>query len=91
MFTSLQGRSVVVTGGSKGIGKGIARVFARAGCKVLIAARDETTLAAAADELAREHEACEVATVIADVSKVEDCKRIAAVRRKPSCAALVAP
>src|SRR5690242_5132439 len=78
MFTSLQGRSVVVTGGSKGIGKGIARVFARAGCKVLIAARDEATLAAAADELAREHEACEVATVIADVAKVEDCKRIAA-------------
>jgi 3-oxoacyl-[acyl-carrier protein] reductase len=78
MFTSLQGRSVVVTGGSKGIGKGIARVFARAGCKVLIAARDEATLAAAADELAREHEACEVATVIADVAKVEDCRRIAA-------------
>ncbi len=78
MFTSLQGRSVVVTGGSKGIGKGIARVFARAGCKVLVAARDEATLAAAADELAREHEACEVATVIADVAQVEDCRRIAA-------------
>ena len=77
MFTSLEGRSVIVTGGSKGIGKGIARVFARQGARVMIAARDETTLAAAADELAREHEACEVATVIADVAKVEDCQRIA--------------
>ncbi|MEM1315907.1 MAG: 3-oxoacyl-[acyl-carrier-protein] reductase, partial [Pseudomonadota bacterium] len=30
MFTPIAGRSVIVTGGSKGIGRGIARVFARA-------------------------------------------------------------
>jgi 3-oxoacyl-[acyl-carrier protein] reductase len=77
MFTSLEGRTVIVTGGSKGIGKGIARVFARQGARLVIAARNETTLAAAAGELAREHEACEVVTVIADVAKVEDCQRIA--------------
>ena len=35
MFTALDGRSVIVTGGSKGIGKGIARVFARAGANLL--------------------------------------------------------
>ncbi|MDH3469161.1 MAG: SDR family NAD(P)-dependent oxidoreductase [Gammaproteobacteria bacterium] len=39
MFTSMKNRSVVVTGASKGIGKGIAKVFSAAGCKVLVVAR----------------------------------------------------
>ena len=77
MFTSMAGRVVVVTGGSRGIGKGIARVFARAHANVLIAARDEAGLAAAAEDLAREGDG-EVATVSMDVSRVEDCRRMAA-------------
>ncbi len=77
MFTSLAGRAVVVTGGSRGIGKGIARVFVRAGANVLIAARDETALAAAAAELAQEGDG-ELVTVSADVARVADCRRIAA-------------
>src|SRR5579862_658808 len=40
MFTSLEGRSVIVTGSSKGIGRGIARRFAAVGCRVLVVARD---------------------------------------------------
>ena len=40
MFTSIAGRSVIVTGSSKGIGKGMARVFASKGARVLIVARD---------------------------------------------------
>ena len=39
MFTSLKGRSVIVTGASKGIGRGIALRFGLAGCKVVVAAR----------------------------------------------------
>ena len=78
MFTSLEGRSVVVTGGSKGIGKGIARVFARDGARVLIAARDEAALRDAAQEITSEGHGS-VETVVADVSKVEDCRRMAEV------------
>lgn len=51
MFTSIKDRSVIVTGGSKGIGKGIARVFAAKGAKVMIAARGEETAKAAVDEI----------------------------------------
>jgi 3-oxoacyl-[acyl-carrier protein] reductase len=76
VFTSLDGRSVIVTGGSKGIGKGIARVFARTGANVLVAARDEATLAAAAEDLSKEAGG-RVETVVADVSKVADCRLIA--------------
>ena len=75
MFTSLDGRSVIVTGGSKGIGKGIARVMARAGANITICARDAATLAAAAAELSRE--GVRVATATVDVSRPEDCARLA--------------
>jgi 3-oxoacyl-[acyl-carrier protein] reductase len=40
MLTSIEGKSVVVTGASKGIGKGIAGVFASKGAKVLVVARN---------------------------------------------------
>jgi len=51
MLTSIRGRSVIVTGGSKGIGKGIARVFASQGARVMIAARGEDAGQAAVEEL----------------------------------------
>lgn len=50
MLTSIKDRSVIVTGGSKGIGKGIARVFARQGAKVMIAARGEAACQATVAE-----------------------------------------
>ncbi len=40
MFTSISGRSVLVTGGTKGIGKGLAAGFAAEGAKVVITGRD---------------------------------------------------
>jgi NAD(P)-dependent dehydrogenase (short-subunit alcohol dehydrogenase family) len=41
MLTSIAGRSAIVTGASKGIGKGIARVLASKGAHVLVVARSQ--------------------------------------------------
>ena len=72
MFTSIAGRSVIVTGGSKGIGKGIARVFSRAGAKVLIAARNR----AEAERAAKEMEG-EVSAIKADVTDLASMQELA--------------
>jgi NAD(P)-dependent dehydrogenase (short-subunit alcohol dehydrogenase family) len=48
---SLKGRTAVVTGGSKGIGKAIGQVFADAGAQVVLAARGAEALHAAAAEI----------------------------------------
>ncbi len=53
MLTSLAGRSIIVTGASKGIGKGIARVFCQNGAKVLVVSRHIDEAEAVADELRR--------------------------------------
>ncbi|MBF4766798.1 3-oxoacyl-ACP reductase FabG [Nocardioides agariphilus] len=77
MFTTVRGRSVIVTGASKGIGKGIARTFAREGADVLIAGRNESALQAAAEDLAAQAQG-RVETAVADVSRVDDCRGLAA-------------
>src|SRR5262249_61779803 len=41
MFESIRGRSALVTGGTKGMGKGIAAGFANAAGNVVITGRDE--------------------------------------------------
>ncbi|KAA3624338.1 MAG: 3-oxoacyl-ACP reductase FabG [Proteobacteria bacterium] len=51
MLTSIKDRSVIVTGGSKGIGRGIARVFAAQGARVAVAARGEEAAKATCEEI----------------------------------------
>ena len=75
MFSSMDGRSVVVTGGSRGIGRGIARVFAAAGARVLITARDATVLGEAVDELKA---VGEVSAFVGDVADRAQCDAMAA-------------
>ena len=51
MLTPVENRSVIVTGASMGIGKGIAQVFARHGARVLLVARSGDKLEQAAAEI----------------------------------------
>jgi 3-oxoacyl-[acyl-carrier protein] reductase len=75
MSASLKGKSVIVTGGSKGIGKGIAKVFASFGAKVLIAARHLKDAEAAAQELSRAGGTA--SAFAADVTKLSDMQAMA--------------
>src|SRR5215471_14519974 len=51
MFKSLAGRTAVITGASKGIGRGIARRLGAVGCSVLVVARNTVESESAAREI----------------------------------------
>jgi 3-oxoacyl-[acyl-carrier protein] reductase len=75
MDLQLKDKVVVVTGGSAGIGLEAARLFAAEGARVLICARREDKLAAAAADIA-ETTGSGVDTVAVDVTSVADLDRL---------------
>jgi 3-oxoacyl-[acyl-carrier protein] reductase len=76
MFNSLQGRTAIVTGGSKGIGRGIAETFAAAGVNVVITGRNQADIDTAVTELAAAPGT--VTGFAADVTSPDDCRRVVA-------------
>lgn len=75
MFNSIQGKTVIVTGGSKGIGKGIARVFANHGANVAVVARNLEAAQICAAELNGENR--KVMAFAGDVQDRESMRAVA--------------
>jgi 3-oxoacyl-[acyl-carrier protein] reductase len=75
---SLRGRVAVVTGGSRGLGLAIARVFAAAGAAQVLVARDGERLAAAAAAVAAAVSGADVDVLAADVSGAGVSERVVA-------------
>ena len=55
MKLELKGKTVLVTGASKGIGLAAAHAFAAEGCHLQLAARDGVALAAAKEDIEKTH------------------------------------
>lgn len=77
MDLHLTGKTAVVTGGSKGIGRAVAHSLAAEGVRTLICARDPETLARAASEIRRDT-GHDVLTSAVDLSELEGVKRAVA-------------
>ncbi len=80
MDLGLADKVAVITGGSVGIGLGVARAFAREGAHVILAARDADRARAAAAEIARDH-GVRAQAVGCDVATAEGCDRLIAATR----------
>lgn len=73
-FKDLAEKSVLITGGSKGIGKEMALAFAELGANVAIVGRDEQALQGTLAELQTHNPAC--CAVRADIRDVEQIRRM---------------
>lgn len=74
MDLQLKGKNAIVTGGSKGIGKGIAVTLAKEGCNVSICARHRDELDATAEEL--ESFGSEILDIQGDLTEEEDIEKV---------------
>jgi hypothetical protein len=74
---NLQGKTALVTGGSRGIGRAVAEVLAAEGCNLHLASRTEADLERARDELNAAHGA-QVTIHALDLSDGDAARRLAA-------------
>ncbi len=75
MDLELRGKTALVTGASRGIGRAIALGLAKEGARVALAARDKATLETAASEI-RGGGGAEPLVVSADLSRLEEVNRV---------------
>jgi 3-oxoacyl-[acyl-carrier protein] reductase len=75
MFDSLEGRSAIVTGASKGIGRGLARRFGREGCHVMVVSRHLPEAELVAEEIAAAGGTARA--LAADVTRESDMQEMA--------------
>ena len=76
MDLKLAGKTALITGGSKGIGRATAEIFAAEGCNVIIVSRNAETLAAAKSAIAQKSNV-RVDTVAADLSDSANVDQLA--------------
>lgn len=77
MDLGLRGRSVLITGASKGIGAAAAEAFAEEGCHLHLVARDHAALSLVAERLARAH-GVRADVHALDLRRSDDIARLAA-------------
>ena len=77
MDLGLKGKIALVTGGSKGIGRAVAKTLAAEGARVVICSRDASALKQAATDIERETGG-RVETVPGDLSQASEVSRVAA-------------
>lgn len=79
--SDLQGKVAIITGASKGLGLGLAKIFAQEGSKVAIVSRDISQLESVAKEIRAEGGFCEAFELdLRDVSSIQPC--IEAIEKK---------
>ena len=73
-FFSLNNKVVLITGGSKGIGAGIAKKFSKVGARVIIIARNEKELERTCSKINKQSKH-KSKYIVCDVNNIDDFKK----------------